>query len=608
MLRLLVNVSRAFLLVVVLLLFVPGVLRAGPGKPGVVVLYFNNNTNDASYDVLQKGLADMMVTDLSASDRIQVVERDRLDEILDELKLQKSDYFDPKTAVKIGKGIGAKYAVAGSIAAIEPKIRLDIRLIEVETGKILMADKVMGLKDEFFELESQLASKFLTALDLKLKRGKARTSGARTLESVMAYSKGVDSADKGNFEAASKHLAKVVAKAPEFKLAQKKYAEVVKRMHMARLKRNKLLASGEQVLLKNSLEHLGKKKLPEMEENDEIRSYMGYRVMLGQYYQWTLGKTIGLDKKQMQSSGITRIEKALRIEARKWMKTYYENTLTLVDEQRSIETHKDERLHGLDGGNYEVSDEDEKRAKDLGIKNPGKWTFAQSYSMVRSLAVFVFTGKAGFWTPFSYQVSPTLAQLDESIVEPTLKLLEESLEWAETTNPHEDIRQREVIRTLDAHAAILMRLGRKMEAVARWQLILDRYPTYEDYAEIEKKIQGALGIDENGSADDKLATLLETCDAMELLEHLSRELFPRAMENGPAEILEMVRKIDKSCGDSARFNSMGLGTTFFNTAAILLVNQGECEAAIEVEKIMSSYPNADTLGGNLRQQLKENCD
>src|SRR5690348_5765817 len=54
-------------------------------RPVVTVLYFDNNTNDRSYDVLQKGLADMLITDLSAVEAIQVVERAKLDQLIREL-------------------------------------------------------------------------------------------------------------------------------------------------------------------------------------------------------------------------------------------------------------------------------------------------------------------------------------------------------------------------------------------------------------------------------------------------------------------------------------------------------------------------------------------
>src|SRR5262245_8149104 len=127
----------------------------------VMVLYFENRTNDRQLDVLSKGIADMLVTDLSSVDGLQVVEREKLDALLKEIDLQKTKFFDPATAQKLGKGIGASHAIAGSIAALEPEVRIDVRLIEVATGKVVMGDHVVGKKDQFFALEGELGKKFV---------------------------------------------------------------------------------------------------------------------------------------------------------------------------------------------------------------------------------------------------------------------------------------------------------------------------------------------------------------------------------------------------------------------------------------------------------------
>src|SRR5262249_24715982 len=52
----------------------------------VVVFYFDNDIGDSNFDYLGKGFADMMVTDLTVVPEIQVVEREKLEAILQELK------------------------------------------------------------------------------------------------------------------------------------------------------------------------------------------------------------------------------------------------------------------------------------------------------------------------------------------------------------------------------------------------------------------------------------------------------------------------------------------------------------------------------------------
>src|SRR5882724_7355772 len=89
---------------------------ADPARPVISVLYFDNKSTNADLDVMRKGLADMIVTDLVAWDGVTVVERDRLEAVLAELKLQSSKKLDAATAVKVGKLIGAQYYLTGAMA------------------------------------------------------------------------------------------------------------------------------------------------------------------------------------------------------------------------------------------------------------------------------------------------------------------------------------------------------------------------------------------------------------------------------------------------------------------------------------------------------------
>jgi TolB-like protein len=155
------------------------------GKVTVVVLYFDNNSAQREYDVLQKGLADMMVTDLAAVPSLQLVEREKLQKLVDELKLQKTSYFDPKTAQKMGQGLGAQFAVTGAITAIAPEMRIDIRLIEVATARVVFTEKVTGASTAFFDLQQDLVDRFVAGLNVKLAASQRAKSGAIDLGNLV---------------------------------------------------------------------------------------------------------------------------------------------------------------------------------------------------------------------------------------------------------------------------------------------------------------------------------------------------------------------------------------------------------------------------------------
>ena len=63
----------------------------------VAVLYFDNYTGKADYDPLGKGISSMMISDLSPVKEIQLVERERMQDLLKEIDLQHTKYFDSTT-------------------------------------------------------------------------------------------------------------------------------------------------------------------------------------------------------------------------------------------------------------------------------------------------------------------------------------------------------------------------------------------------------------------------------------------------------------------------------------------------------------------------------
>ena len=119
-------------------------LSRAAAKKTVAVLRFDNNSGDTQYDPLGKGVAAMMTTDLGTVESIQLVERERMQDLVTEMQLQNSRLFDPKTAAQLGKLVGAQYIVTGAIVALDPSIRMDTRVIRVETGEIVKTAQVTG--------------------------------------------------------------------------------------------------------------------------------------------------------------------------------------------------------------------------------------------------------------------------------------------------------------------------------------------------------------------------------------------------------------------------------------------------------------------------------
>ena len=167
----------------------------------IAIAYFDNNTGSAELDPLRKGLADMLITDLANVSSLQIVERDKLNQVLGELKLSQSKFIDPKTAQRLGKGLAAEYIMTGGYVVRGDSMRVDVRVVEVKTGRVAASEKVEGKKEDFFALEKDLVDILIKTLDVKLsagERGKLRSNATQSFDAWQKYSAGLDARDRGD--------------------------------------------------------------------------------------------------------------------------------------------------------------------------------------------------------------------------------------------------------------------------------------------------------------------------------------------------------------------------------------------------------------------------
>ena len=195
----------------------------------VAVSYFDNTSKDSKLDPLKKGMAEMLITDLSISKDLRLVERERLNSVLKELELQKSPYIDKSSAAKLGKGLGAAYILTGSYIVAGETMRVDCRMVDVETSEVAIAAKAEGATTDFLSIERSLATQLLEGLGGSLsliQKKKIGASGTGNVSALTSYSDGLDALDSGDADKAAKALKKALAADPDFKAAQKLKARV----------------------------------------------------------------------------------------------------------------------------------------------------------------------------------------------------------------------------------------------------------------------------------------------------------------------------------------------------------------------------------------------
>lgn len=231
--------------VLLLLVALPPSAAASPStidRPTVAVLYFDYEGPDPELAALSKGLASMLITDMSANTGFDVVERERLQELIEELELTRSDLVDPSKAVRIGRLASAQRMVVGRYFELMGQFRIDARMFDVETSVQVCSVGVTGNRADFFGIEADIADKLSIAVMsdgenchvpregspplVPVRDG--RTLGQLDVGVAADYSRALDAIDEDQPEQAKTLLTKVVEQEPEFVLAASELKKLLK--------------------------------------------------------------------------------------------------------------------------------------------------------------------------------------------------------------------------------------------------------------------------------------------------------------------------------------------------------------------------------------------
>jgi TolB-like protein len=170
------------------------------------VLPFTVAERDTLLTPLGFGIADLLTTDLTRSPQLHLVERLHTDAILRELDLVDAGITDPRTAPRVGKLMGARRLLIGSIMTSRPGIvRLNARVVDVISGTVQELTTADAPLDHIVDAEKELALLLLERLGITLtpaQRVLVEQKQTTQLAAVVAYGRGVDADAHGDVAAA----------------------------------------------------------------------------------------------------------------------------------------------------------------------------------------------------------------------------------------------------------------------------------------------------------------------------------------------------------------------------------------------------------------------
>ena len=131
--------KKSFLLCFCFLLFT--ITITADEKPRIAVLPFNAiNTSESDAQII----TELFETALVKSDIYQVLEQNRMQEIMKAQKQSLSGCTDESCAIEVGKLLAADRVIMGSFSALGEQYILTAKIIDVERGRNLKADRIMA--------------------------------------------------------------------------------------------------------------------------------------------------------------------------------------------------------------------------------------------------------------------------------------------------------------------------------------------------------------------------------------------------------------------------------------------------------------------------------
>jgi TolB-like protein/DNA-binding SARP family transcriptional activator len=153
------------------------VLLPLPDRPSIAVLPFANMSGDPEQEYFADGMVDDILSALSRVRWLFVIAR------------QSSFIYKVRVAdvQQIGRELGVRYVVEGSVRKSGNRVRIVAQLIETKTGAHIWADRYEGDLRDIFALQDEITERIVAAVEENVQAAEIRRARAKPTESLTAY-------------------------------------------------------------------------------------------------------------------------------------------------------------------------------------------------------------------------------------------------------------------------------------------------------------------------------------------------------------------------------------------------------------------------------------
>jgi TolB-like protein len=150
---------------------------AGPDRASIAVLPFTNIGGDVEQEYFADGMAEEIITELSRCKWLFVIARN-----------SSFSYKGKSVDVRqIGRDLGVRYVLEGSVRRAGNRLRLIAQLIEAASGVHIWADRFDGDMTDVFGLQDQMTEKVVATLEPKILLAEIERLKTRPAANLDAY-------------------------------------------------------------------------------------------------------------------------------------------------------------------------------------------------------------------------------------------------------------------------------------------------------------------------------------------------------------------------------------------------------------------------------------
>ena len=206
-----------------------GKANVGGAAKAIAVVEIENLTQDPSLDWLNTGVVELLTTNLAQAKSLEVISSERIRGLIRE-RVKGEGKLPAGEAQDVAQAAHADMYVSGALLKVGEGLRLDLRVQETATGKVVLADKVEAANAQaVFGMVDQATAGILAELAPGESTGQPHVAAMLTsnIEALHAYEEGASYEDRVMMNEAAESFRRATQIDPQFAMAYFRLAEAL---------------------------------------------------------------------------------------------------------------------------------------------------------------------------------------------------------------------------------------------------------------------------------------------------------------------------------------------------------------------------------------------